>query len=138
MATDAFPVRCPCGSGAPYAACCGPLHAGRAAADPTATTAEALMRSRYSAYAVGDVDYLLASWHPAHRPRGLELEPQLEWRRLQLLATTGGTEHDTHGTVAFAAHFYDPATGRWDEVREQSEFVFDAGQWFYVGPVAGL
>jgi len=96
------------------------------------------MRSRYSAYAVGDGEYLLATWHPSQRPRMLELEPEIEWRRLQILHTTGGSEHDTEGTVAFVAHFWDPAEGGWDELQEQSHFVFDAGQWFYVGPVAGL
>jgi SEC-C motif domain protein len=51
---------CPCGSGKGYAACCGLLHAGAPAAD-----AEALMRSRYSAYVLGLADYLRATWHPA-------------------------------------------------------------------------
>ncbi|WP_275423743.1 YchJ family protein, partial [Virgisporangium ochraceum] len=56
-------LRCPCGGG-PYAACCGPAHGGAPAA-----TAEALMRSRYSAFALGDADYLLRTWHPTTRPR---------------------------------------------------------------------
>ena len=64
MARERF---CPCGSGTSYGACCGPLHAGREAA-----TAEALMRSRYSAFVLLDADYLLRSWHPATRPARLE------------------------------------------------------------------
>ena len=65
---------CPCGLGDDYAACCGRLHGGAPAA-----TAEALMRSRYSAFAVGDADYLLRTWHPSSRPRELVLEPDLRW-----------------------------------------------------------
>ena len=59
--------RCPCGTGLPYDDCCGPLHAGSTAA----ATAEQLMRSRYSAFAVGDAAYLLATWHPSTRPAAL-------------------------------------------------------------------
>ena len=67
--------RCPCGTGLPYDECCGPLHAG---ATPAAT-AEQLMRSRYSAFAVGDAAYLLATWHPSTRPPALELDPGVRW-----------------------------------------------------------
>lgn len=75
--------RCPCLSGETYGACCGPLHRGAR----TAATAEALMRSRYSAFAVGDARYLLATWHPSTRPSSLELDPDQVWRRLDVLAT---------------------------------------------------
>jgi hypothetical protein len=57
-------LACPCGLGDDYASCCGRLHAGA-----PAPTAESLMRSRYSAFAVGDVGYLLRTWHPSSRPR---------------------------------------------------------------------
>ena len=59
---------CPCGRNQTYAACCGRYHGGEAAPD-----AESLMRSRYSAYVLKDVDYLLASWHPGTRPAALSL-----------------------------------------------------------------
>src|SRR3712207_8451687 len=65
------PRRCPCGTGLPYAECCGRLHDGTA----TAGTAEQLMRSRDSAFAVGDPAYLLATWHPSTRPPSLDLDP---------------------------------------------------------------
>ena len=73
-------MHCPCGRGA-YAHCCGPLHAGAPAAD-----AEALMRSRYSAYALGLADYLLATWHPSTRPDTLDLhsDPPLRWLGLDV------------------------------------------------------
>lgn len=58
------PATCPCGLPAAYDDCCGRLHRGQA----PATTAEQLMRSRYSAFAVGDEAYLLRSWHPTTRP----------------------------------------------------------------------
>jgi SEC-C motif-containing protein len=125
-------ARCPCGSAEPYAACCGPLHRGRATGLVTAPTAERLMRSRFSAFAVGDVAYLLLSWHPATRPATLELDPDLEWQRLEILDTTAGREHDVAGTVAFVAHYRDTASGRAGRQRENSRFRREAGQWYYL------
>jgi len=58
---------CPCDSGKTYADCCGPWHAGLVQG-VHAPTPEALMRSRYSAYGLGLIDYLLATWHPSTRP----------------------------------------------------------------------
>lgn len=60
-----MPTRCPCLSGLPYDECCGRLHR----EDSHAATTEQLMRSRFSAFAVGDAEYLLATWHRATRPR---------------------------------------------------------------------
>jgi hypothetical protein len=60
---------CPCGLGDGYESCCGRLHAGA-----PAPTAESLMRSRYSAFAVGDAGYLLRTWHPSGRPQNLSLD----------------------------------------------------------------
>jgi uncharacterized protein YchJ len=59
-------LACPCGLGEDYASCCGRLHTGA-----PAPTAESLMRSRYSAFAVADAGYLLRTWHPSRRPRTL-------------------------------------------------------------------
>lgn len=124
------PQRCPCGSGESYADCCGALHRGRAA-----LTAERLMRSRFSAFAVGDAPYLLATWHPSTRPASLELDPDLEWQRLEILQVTAGAEGGTEGTVAFDAHYWDNARRERGLQREHSAFRRDAGRWFYVGPV---
>ena len=66
---------CPCGGGI-FAACCGPFISG----SRPAPTAEALMRSRYSAYVTGAADYLLATWHPASRPEGFELQDEIHWQ----------------------------------------------------------
>ena len=65
-------LACPCGLGDDYASCCGRLHAGA-----PALTAESLMRSRYSAFAVGDAGYLRRTCHPSGRPRTLSLDPAL-------------------------------------------------------------
>lgn len=124
---------CPCGTGAAFADCCRPLHRGRGSGRVTAPTAERLMRSRFSAFAVGDPVYLLTSWHPSTRPTALELAPDLRWRRLEVLATTAGGEDDDRGTVEFVAHYWDAAELRRGEQREHSAFVREAGQWYYVG-----
>lgn len=121
--------RCPCLSGSPYAECCGPFHAGVAAAP----TAERLMRSRYSAYAVGDVAYLLRSWHPRSRPTELTLDAELRWYRLDILATSRGGMMDADGTVEFRAHYKSPDGA--GAQHETSRFVREAGAWVYVDGV---
>src|SRR5690554_327348 len=123
---DVPETRCPCLSGSPYGECCARFHAG----DAAAPTAERLMRSRYSAYAVGDVDYLLRSWHPATRPAELELDPGVRWYRLDILSTSGGGMLDTEGTVEFRAHYKSPDGA--GAQHETSRFVRDAGAWVYL------
>jgi len=122
---------CPCGRGAAYARCCGPIHAG----DP-APTAERLMRSRYSAFALGLVDCLLASWDPSTRPDSLELDDDLVWRRLLVESTSAGGPFDREGWVTFTA-VARGASGRLVQ-RERSRFVRvpvsagGDGRWRYV------
>lgn len=117
--------RCPCGTGLPFGECCAPVHRGERAA----ATAEALMRSRFTAYAVGDVEWLLDSWHPSTRPRSLELDPGIRWLRLDVLGITAGGPFDRDGTVAFESHWL--AEGVRGSMRELSRFRRDAG-WQYV------
>ena len=121
------PKRCPCGTGLPYAECCGRLHDGTA----SAATAEQLMRSRYSAFVVGDPAYLLATWHPRTRPTSLELDPEVRWTGLEIVATSGGSMLDTEGTVAFRACRVDGVQA------ERSRFVRENGRWFYLDGVGG-
>ncbi|WP_051326266.1 YchJ family protein [Glycomyces tenuis] len=116
---------CPCGAGGPYDACCGRLHAGDAGAD----TAEALMRSRYSAFALGDVDYLLRTWHPDTRPARLDLDGGRRWTGLEVLETSGGTAFHSSGTVTFRAHYRDAEGPGAQE--ETSEFLRLDGAWVY-------
>ena len=132
-------ARCPCLSGDTYGSCCGRYHAGLrpgpdgAAPGPHAPTAEALMRSRYSAFAVGDADYLRATWPPSPRPADLDLDDDVEWRRLDVVRTEAGGPFDTTGVVEFVAHHRsrtDPADrGRLHEV---SRFVREGDRWSYV------
>lgn len=119
------PTRCPCGTGLPLDECCGPVLAG----EREAATAEALMRSRFTAFARGDVDHLLATWHSSTRPRSLELDPGIRWLRLDVLGTSGGGPFDAEGTVAFEAHWV--ADGTRGSLRELSRFRRDRG-WQYV------
>ena len=126
---------CPCGSGERYDECCGCLHRG----DSIASTPETLMRSRYSAFAVGDVEYLLATWHPSTRPASLDLDPAMEWRRLDILDTDTDGER---GEVEFRAFWRIlPAPGRARDggvLHERSRFVREHGRWYYLdGDVAG-
>ncbi|TDD90864.1 hypothetical protein E1202_07060 [Saccharopolyspora karakumensis] len=117
---------CPCGLGEPYGRCCGPLHAG----EREAATAEQLMRSRYSAFAVGDADHLLRTWHPKTRPAELDLDPAQRWLRLEILSRTGGGPFDTEGTVDFRALYrLDGATG---SLTEHSRFTRRGKSWLYV------
>jgi SEC-C motif domain protein len=122
-------ARCPCLSGETYGGCCGRFHAGLLAGGPYPPTAEALMRSRYSAFAVGDVAYLAATWHPRTRPSDLAPDG-VTWRRLDILGTEAGGPFDTDGVVEFVAHYRSPAgSGRLHEV---SRFVRESGRWYYV------
>ncbi|GLW98506.1 YchJ family metal-binding protein [Microtetraspora sp. NBRC 16547] len=120
---------CPCGTAAPYRDCCGRLHRGEAAA----TTAEALMRSRFSAFSVGDADYLLRTWHPSTRPERVDLDGGPRWVRLEILETTGGSAFHAEGTVRFRAHYRDHGTP--GEMEEHSHFVRHAGAWTYTGTI---
>jgi SEC-C motif-containing protein len=119
---------CPCLSGETYGACCAPLHRG----DRTAATAEALMRSRYSAFAVGDAAYLRNTWHPTTRPASLELDGGQQWRRLDILATRAGGPFDDAGEVEFAAHHRDATNGERGVLHEVSRFVRERGRWLYL------
>lgn len=119
---------CPCGRGLPYAECCGPAHHGHAP-----STAEALMRSRYSAFVLDDADYVLRSWHPKTRPAGVEADSGVKWVGLDVLEATGGGLFDAEGIVEFRAHYTDK--GRPQQMHERSRFVRDAGAWVYWGPI---
>ncbi len=118
--------RCPCGSGDGYDACCGPFHRG----DATAPTAAALMRSRYSAFAVGAAGYLSATWHPSTRPDDLDLADGRRWLRLEIVDTAGGGPFDARGVVEFRAYYRTPA-GR-GVLHERSTFTREDGRWLYV------
>lgn len=110
-------MRCPCGSDS-YAECCRPLHDGLREAD----TAVELMRSRYSAYALGLSNYVWRTWHPRTRPADINLAGDAAWTGLDI-------EWADDDTVAFVAH-YDGG-----DLRETSRFARRAGRWFYLDVV---
>ncbi|MFD7501869.1 YchJ family protein [Streptomyces sp. NPDC059850] len=127
------PVTCPCGLPASYTDCCGRLHRGEA----RAATAEQLMRSRYSAFAVRDEAYLLRSWHSTTRPPRLELDPGLRWTRLEILGTTDGSAFHSTGTVEFRAHYVNGGDGGGSgQQHENSRFAREGGAWVYVDGVS--
>lgn len=117
---------CPCGSGEPFGRCCLPLHTGEEQAD----TAEQLMRSRYSAYAVGDLDYIWRSWHPRTRPDELNPDAGLQWTGLEIVDTTAGGPGDEVGEVEFRAHYREGR--RTGTLHERSRFAVRARRWFYL------
>jgi SEC-C motif-containing protein len=108
----------------PFADCCGRVHAGAPAA-----TAEQLMRSRYSAFAVRDTSYLLRSWHSSTRPRQITLDPSQVWSRLVVLGSTGGGLFDQEGTVEFRALY--SHRGSTSSLHENSCFLREDGAWVY-------
>lgn len=116
--------RCPCGTGLTYGECCGKYHAGA-----TAPTAETLMRSRFTAFAVGDEDYLLRTWAPEDRPPSLGLaDSGLRFYRLDVLDVVGGGPLDETGVVEFEAFYKGVESG---SQRERSAFRRLDGNWVY-------
>ena len=92
------------------------------------------MRSRYSAFALDDADYLRTTWHPRTRPAALDLDGDVRWTGLDVLATTGGSPLETEGTVEFRAHYV--VAGRSGAQHERSRFAREHGRWLYVDGVS--
>ena len=124
------PHRCPCDSDLSYASCCQPWHQGYQTGQ-AAPTPEALMRSRYSAYVLGLLDYLLATWHPSTAPGDLELDA-VKWLGLEVKAAAAQGDA---GVVEFVARYRD-SSGRAQRLHEISRFVRqsvrESEHWFYV------
>lgn len=116
---------CPCDSGLPYADCCSPWHDGLAQG-VHASQPETLMRSRYSAYVLGLIDYLLATWHPSTAPGELELSP-VKWLGLEVRHTQATADA---GVVEFVARYREG--GRAQRLHETSRFVLQEGRWYYI------
>jgi SEC-C motif domain protein len=122
---------CPCGSEQAYLECCQPLISGAR----TAQSAEALMRSRYSAYVNGEIDYIYDTLHPLKREsfdrkQSEQWSTQSSWVSLEILSTEKGGPEDETGLVEFVAQF------RRDEKlvkhHEVAEFVKQNGRWFFL------
>lgn len=124
---------CPCGSGQPLADCCGRLHAGK-----PAESAEALMRSRYSAYVLGLIDYLTTTTLPAQQPQ-LDRNAMQQWSSastwlgLSVHCHSESSGDPLRARVSFTARWQD-GNGE-HQHSEDSDFVQSAGRWYFIDPV---
>lgn len=125
---------CPCNSSKPFNACCEPIIKGR----QKAQTAQALMQSRYTAYCMGDVDYLMISHHATTRP--IKERKQIEkwaksvqWLGLKIVSTDKGSENDINGMVEFKATYIE--NGQIQQIHEKSLFKKENNQWKYVSGI---
>ncbi len=119
--------KCPCGSSAGYADCCGALHGGQAA---PAHSPELTMRSRYSAFVLGLADYLRASWVPQHRPPAhWSPETGIKWLGLKVIGSTISPD-GRHGTVEFIAR--SRIDGKGHRHHETSRFERCGEHWLYI------
>jgi SEC-C motif domain protein len=88
------------------------------------------MRSRFSAFAVGDADYLWRTWHPRTRPDSVAIDPDVVWTGLEVLRCVDGREGDTEGEVEFRASYR--GHQRTGTLHELSRFAVRARRWLYV------
>ncbi len=122
---------CPRGSGGAFSDCCGPFLEGK----NLPKTAEALMRSRYTAYVRQNISYLKETLWPKYQPGFVESSntqraANLHWTGLSVLETDKGGEGDREGTVLFEAKYL--TGGKLNTLRELSRFRKKAGRWYYV------
>jgi SEC-C motif-containing protein len=115
-------MNCPCHSGRDFDRCCGRFISHRELPENAAL----LMRSRYCAFALGERDYLIETWHPDFRPADLRLDPRLNWIGLEIIADE---ERGASATVEFEARLI--ASGEVSALHERSEFVLQQGRWLY-------
>lgn len=121
---NSTPRPCPCGSPTSYLKCCQIWHQGK-----VPPLAEQLMRSRYSAYVLDQLDYLAHSWHPSTRPAALSPNPaKLKWLGLQIRRqqAISPTEH----LVEFVAR--SRFEGQPQRMHEISRFIWENDRWWYV------
>ena len=110
----------------PLSACCG-RYLNDFAATP-APDAESLMRSRYCAFVLGRLDYLLATWHASTRPADLALDAAAKWLGLEVRSHR--VIDADHAEVEFIARYRE--AGHAVRLHERSRFVRESGRWYYV------
>ena len=121
---------CLCSSGLDYAACCGRFHD----AEELPDTAEQLMRSRFTAYALRDVDYLLTTWDAGKRPSSIDFSKETaEWQKLQIISCKKGGAKDSKGLVEFKAFYRQDGEDCF--MHELSRFVKSGQRWLYLDGV---
>lgn len=128
---------CLCGSGDTYSDCCLPLHLGIR----PAVTAEALMRSRYSAYALHNADYLNRTHHASTLDEDLKASlkgsfDHCQWTGLSITGRKGGGPKDNEGVVRFEAAF--TQEGKRYVLKETSRFIREGDRWFYLDGTGGI
>lgn len=118
---------CSCGLESPFSKCCEPLLLGMR----HAITAEALMRSRYSAYVLKNEAYLLKTWHKSTRPTGIDLSGSENdtWLPLEIIACEAGQAKNIEGVVEFSTGYR--VNGKVTPLHEVSRFCKENGHWFY-------
>jgi len=121
---------CPCGSAIAYTDCCKPLIEGNRPAE----TAEALMRSRYTAHATKAFDYIFDTTHPDSRKEDdrdstAAWSKKLDWQRLEIRNVEKGGADDDHGSVEFVARYR--KNGKAFDHHEIAEFVREEGRWYF-------
>lgn len=122
--------KCPCGTEFLYTDCCGPLIRGASRAD----TAEDLMRSRFSAWAKSEWDYLEATRYPGDGEPATNRNPVLRqegivWTRLEIFDLQDGGAFDEEGEVSFVAYYKE--NGEEKTLCENSKFIKENGRWYY-------
>ncbi len=123
-------ILCLCGSGIEYLQCCGLFHSG----EKIPATAEALMRSRYTAYAMRNAAYLQETWDAIRRPETIDFSREkIDWLRLEITDTKKGGIKDSKGVVAFKAFYMQD--GEEHVMNEISRFTKVNGRWFYLDGV---
>ena len=125
-------MNCYCCSEKKFEDCCEPFIKGSS----KTTTAEELMRSRYSAYATAAVEYIVRSTHPSVRKFLVAREIEnwarsSDWQKLEIISKTEGEAKDKKGTVEFKAYFLDE-NNQPQVHHETSEFRKELGKWFFV------
>ena len=127
-------IHCPCGSGQPYSQCCALYHQGQ-----PAPTAQKLMQSRFSAYALKQIDYLIDTTWPRQQPalKKQEIHQRADnthWIRLDIIDTEAGLTTDVTGIVEFKATFTTPEDLKEQVYHERSDFIKEEGRWYFIYP----
>jgi SEC-C motif domain protein len=120
---------CPCGTARAFGECCGPYLSGQA----VAPNAEALMRSRYTAFTKRDDAYLLTSWHASTRPATVDLADDAAGKWIGLEVKRSAAIDADSAIVEFVARY--KVGGRAQRLHEVSRFVREQGRWYYVSAV---